>query len=291
MKIGVHWEGPDGSFWDLRDGSAGVQISQGGLLGLRHAPSEAFTTQSSFVDGQRVTGHRLKPRPLELPLDIQGTSPEEWFVRDRAITRAFRADAPGKLTIVDPLGGIRTITARLDDNDDDGLENDPTAILGTALTIPLIADDPWYYGTALDHLFEYANPELGFYGRRGYGPPFYLAPATFTGADTLYNPGDAPAWGVLTLPGPCDNFEVRIGDRVIAGFVDGYSLPAGRTLTIDTDPRQSVARLDDGTNITRRLTSTQFAPIPPGANVPVNVVVYGDTEMSLALTPRYLRAW
>lgn len=290
--IGLKWEGPDGSLWDLRDGSSGVQLAQGSFVGLRNPPAGVFARESSFVDGQQITGWKLKPRPLELPLDVQGASEAEWFVRDRSIARAFRVDRPGKLTVVDPLGGRRTITARLDeDGGDDGEENDPAMMRGSSLLIPLIADDPWYYGQPIEKVFEYANPEQGFYGPTGYGPPFYLAPATFTGADTIYNPGDAEAWGVLELPGPAEGFFVRIGNRVISGFVDGYTLPAGRTLTIDTDPRRSVARLDTGENVTRKLTSTQFAAVPDGSTVPVEVIVYGPTVMTLTLTPRYLRAW
>lgn len=289
--IGVKWEGPDGSLWDLRDGSSGVQISQGGVLGLRHAPSEVFTRQSSFVDGQQITGWKLKPRPLELALDIHGLSEQEWFVRDRALSRAFRADRPGRLTITDPFGGRRTIAARLDDSDDDGLDDDPTSVFASTITMPLIADDPWYYGQPLRHAFEDASPDRNFYPASGFGPPFYLTPATFTGSDTLDNPGDAPAWGVLELTGPATGFRTSIGGRVISGFVDGYTLPAGRTITIDTDPRRSVARLDDGSNVTRYLTSTQFAAVPDGSSVPVETIVYGSGTMELTLTPRYLRAW
>lgn len=289
--IGVKWEGPDGSVWDLRDGSSGVQLSQGGVLGLRHSPSQVFVRTSSFVDGQEVTGWKLNPRPLELPLDIHGTSESEWFVRDRALTRAFRADRPGKLTIIDPLGGRRTISARLDSSEDDGMEDDPSSLFASTLTMPLIADDPWYYGQPLPHVFKQANSESSFYPDSGYGPPFYLGPATFTGADTLINPGDAPAWGVLELPGPAEGFSVIIGGRKISGFTEGFTLPAGRTLTIDMDPRRSSALLDDGTNVTRYLTSTQFAAVPDGSSVPAEVIVYGSSEMTLTLTPRYLRAW
>lgn len=289
--IGVKWEGPDGSVWDLRDGSSGVQISQGGVLGLRHAPAEAFVRQSSFVDGQEVTGWKLKARPLELPLDVHGVSEADWFVRDRAISRAFRADRPGKLTITDPMGGRRTITARLDGDDDDAMENDPSSLFASTLTMPLIADDPWYYGQPIVHTFDDANPDASFYPAGGFGPPFYLAPATFTGADTLTNPGDAPAWGVLTLEGPAEGFSVNIGGRVISGFVDGFTLAAGRTLTIDTSPRRSTARLDDGTNVTRYLTSTKFSAVPDGSSIPMDVIVFGDGAMSMTLVPRYLRAW
>lgn len=289
--IGVKWEGPDGSLWDLRDGSNGVQLSQGGVLGLRHAPSKTFVRTSSLVDGQEVTGWKLEPRPLELPLDVHGLSEEEWFVRDRALSRAFRSDRSGKLTIIDPLGGTRSIRARLDSDDDDAMEDDPSSVLGSTLVMPLIADDPWYYGPPVEHVFKDATPPTGFYPASGFGPPFYLGSATFTGSDKLDNPGDAPAWGVLELTGPAENFVVNIGGRVISGFVGDYTLPAGRTLTIDTDPRRSVARLDDGTNITRKLTSTQFAAVPDGSSVPVETVVFGDGQMKLSLTPRYLRAW
>lgn len=290
--IGVKWEGPDGSLWDLRDGSSGVQMAQGAVMGLRHAPAEVFTRKSSFVDGQEVTGWKLKPRQLELPLDVQGASEAEWFVRDRAISRAFRVDRPGRLTITDPLGGRRTITARLDeDGGDDGERDDPATMMASRLIIPLIADDPWYYGQEISKTFQYANPDRGFYGPTGYGPPFYLAPATFTGADTISNPGDAEAWGLITLPGPAEGFSIRIGNRLIEGFVDGWTLPEGRTLTIDTDPRRSIARLDTGENVTRKLTSTQFAAVPDGSTVPIEVIVYGDTLLTLTLTPRFLRAW
>lgn len=289
--IGVKWEGPDGSLWDLRDGSRGVQLSQGGVLGLRHAPSRVFTRTSSLIDGQEITGWKLEPRPLELPLDVHGLSEEEWFVRDRAISRAFRVDRPGKLTITDPYGGSRSILARLDSDDDDAMDEDPSSVFGSVLTVPLIADDPWYYGPPVEHVFEDANPDRNFYPASGYGPPFYLASATFTGSDTLNNPGEAPAWGVLELTGPAENFTVRIADRIISGFVDGFTLAAGRTLTIDTDPRRSVARLDDGTNVTRMLTSTQFAAVADGSSVPVDTIVYGAGTMKLTITPRYLRAW
>lgn len=289
--IGVQWEGADGSFWDLRDGSKGVQIGQGGLLGLRHPPVKVFTRESSFVDGQTLTGYKLAPRPIDLPLDVHGNSEAEWFTRERSISRAFRVDRPGRLIITDPLGGRRSILARLDDTDDDALADDPAAMAASVITVPLVADDPWYVGDPIPHVFRNANPDRSFYPAGGYGPPFYLRPSTFTGADTLYNPGDAPAWGVLTIPGPCDGFVVDIGGRRISGFVDGWTLPAGRTLTLDTDPRRSSARLDDGTNVTRRLTSTQFAAVPDGSSVPINVIVYGDALATLTLTPRYLRAW
>lgn len=289
--IGVEWQGPDGSIWNLRDGSRGVQIAQGSLLGLRNPPLKAFTRESSFVDGQTFTGYKFEPRPIDLPLDIHGNSEGDWFTRERTLARAFRVDRPGKLTITDPFGGRRTITARLDDTDDDGLDEDPAAMQGSVLTIPLIADDPYYYGEPLDHEFKNATPGRGFYPPSGFGPPFYLAPSAFTGADTLDNPGDVPAWGVLTIPGPCSGFTVNIGGRRIEGFADGYSIPSGRTLTLDMDPRRSSAKLDDGTNITRKLTSTQFAAIPDGASVPIDVIVIGDTIATMTLTPRYLRAW
>lgn len=288
--IGVKWEGPDGSLWDLRDGSRGVQLATGSLLGLRNPSAEIFTRQSSFVDGQAVTGWKLKPRDLELPLDVHGDTEEQWFVRDRALQSAFRIDRPGRLIVTDPLGGTRYITARLDP-DDPGLPEDPAASFATSFTISLVADDPWYYGTTLEHTFANADPARTFYGPTGYGPPFYLAPTTFTGADVLYNPGDAPAWGKITIPGPIDSFSFRIGGREISGFDDGYTVPEGRTLTIDTNPQNSAALLDDGTNITRRLGSTQFAPIPDGSAVPVEVIVFGDTVATLSLTPRYMRGW
>lgn len=289
--IGVKWEGPDGSVWDLRDGSRGVQIAQGGVLGLRHAPTEVFKRESTFVDGQQMTGWKLKPRPLELPLDVHGLTEEEWFVRDRALSRAFRVDRPGRLTITDPFGGSRTITARLDGTDDDAMDDDPSAVLGSTVVMSLIADDPWYYGQPVPYTFKDASPDRGFYPPNGFGPPFYLAPATFTGADTLENVGDAPAWGLLELQGPATGFRVVIGNRLISGFTPGFELEAGQTLTLDTHPRRSSARLEDGTNVTRYLTSTQFAAVPDGSSVPIEVIVYGDGEMALTLTPRYLRAW
>lgn len=290
--IGVKWEGPDGSIWDLRDGSQGVQISQGGVLGLRHAPSKTFVRTSSFVDGQEVTGWKLEPRPLELPLDVHGSSEEDWFVRDRAISRAFRVDRPGKLTITDPLGGTRSIVARLDGDDDDAMDRDPASVFGSIIVMPLIADDPWYYGQPIRHPFATAeDPERGFFPPSGFGPPFWLGSAAFTGEDTVDNPGDAPAWGVLTLTGPAEGFSIKIGGRIISGFTPGYSLPAGRTITIDTRPRHSAAFLDDGTNVTRYLTSTQFTAVPDGSSVEVEALVYGTGTLELLLTPRYLRAW
>lgn len=290
--IGVHWRGWDGALWDLRRGPY-AYLTDAGLAGLRNPAIDVFTRTSAVLDGQVVTGWKVKPRDVFLPIDVWHPAGEvEWYGIQTALDRTFRPDRPGTLTITDPLGNIHEISLRLGGDAGDDLASDPTTDAGLTTGYALVADDPWYLGPVVEHVFkDAAGPRRGFFPTPG-NPGFYLAPGTFTGADTISNPGDVDAWPVWTLEGPLDEFRIEVGGRVLSSRLQ---IPAGATLTIDTRPQRKIASLREAdgtaTNVTPELELAQFARIPDGADVPVNVAIAGTGTALARFRPRYFRAW
>lgn len=290
--IGVQWRGWDGSLWDLQRGPA--VLTNAGVAGLRMLAGDVFTRVSSTVDGQKVTGWRAKARDIFLPIDVSADSELAWAVLQEQLDRTFRPDREGTLIVTGPLGGVREVNARLEPDGGDALDNDPSADWGLETGYTLVADDPWYLGPEVVKVFENANtaPRDFYAGPGRMGPPFYLAPAVFTGADTLSNPGDVDVWPFWEIVGPVDSYRIDLGGRVIASDTP---VPAGSILTIDTRPTEKIARLTDSngtsSNATPTLELVQFARIPDGAEVPVNVTISGEGRARVRFRPRYFRAW
>jgi hypothetical protein len=70
-----------------------------------------------------------------------------------------------------------------------------------------------------------------------------------------------------------------------------FDIADGDTVTVDTRPFRKSALLSDGTNVTRALASRQFAPVPAGENVPVEVLTYGPSKSTLTLKPKFFRGY
>lgn len=290
--IEVKWEGADGRVWDLTRGP-NVNLTQAGVAGLGMLAAETFVRTSATLDGQVVTGWKAKPRDIFLPIDVFSVRSElEWFSLQTALNRSFRPDRPGTLHVTDPLGNVRHIAARRVADGDQALEVDPTVDMALETGFTLVADDPWYLGPLVEHEFtDAAGARRGFYPGPG-ETGFYLAPATFTGAATVRNPGDVDAWPIWVLQGPVSEFRIEVGGRVIAGRFD---IPSGATLRIDTRPQRKSAMLTSAaglvTNVSPQLGQVQFARIPDGEAVPVSVVIAGTGRALVQLHPRYFMAW
>jgi hypothetical protein len=70
----------------------------------------------------------------------------------------------------------------------------------------------------------------------------------------------------------------------------GQPIAPGQTLEIRTDPTDQRAFLD-GAEVTHLLSTFDFAPIPAGQAVPLNLAMTGEGEVTASFYPRYLRAW
>lgn len=289
MSILLEWLGADGSTWNLRDGA--VRLAASGTGGLGFPKLTTFTRQSSVLDGQVVTGWRAEPRefPLPLKLGYPGWSALAWRDIQAAWWASCRPDKSGTLRVTRWDGGQRTLPCRLV-ADDYVMDYDPDDMGLEDLPLSLVADVPWWLGSAVGAQFG-TGAGGNFLGPGGLGPPFTIALASSTGSQVVSNPGDLDAWPTWTLTGPLSSFTLNVAGQVVqSGAL--LTLAAGQSLTISTDPGvgQTAIR-EDGSNVTRYLSSYGFAPIPAGGSTAVTVATVGTGSASLSLVPRYFRAW
>lgn len=92
--------------------------------------------------------------------------------------------------------------------------------------------------------------------------------AGVSGAATCTNVGAIGAWPVITITGPCTNPTI-VNSTTGLGLYLTYSLAAGDTLVIDTNPRRRSVKLNGATN---RFSAVNWAlsswwGLVPGANV------------------------
>jgi hypothetical protein len=273
--IEIWWVGADGTRWDLRRGP--VRLTAQSLAFLYMITTEAFTSQSAYVDGQRLESWTAKPTEFDVQVvPVGAASVLEWVGTDQAWKAGMR-----------PSGSTRYLTARpVSELPEEAI--DPYINHGTVLTYGMVADDPWWYGADIVETFGATEEPLPFYGPRGYGPPFYLASSATPGAAVITNSGDVEQWPVWTFYGATPRFSARVDGQLIAGE---FPIADGDWIRVDTRPYKKSALTSAGTNVTRDLTSRRFAPVPSGEDVPVEVLTYGDSQSTLTLTPKFFRGY
>lgn len=290
--IGVSLLGVDGSSWDLR---AGQVVLGPGPEGFGLPTFERPTVETPAIDGQRLQsiGSRAKARSGLLPCIMQPQDTEAaWLALQRAWWAAWSPDAPCTLTVTDPNGGRRSIAAYLDSDDGYGLELEPTINLFERLPVSWIADDPWWRGPAVEQRIDVATG--GDWLAGGTAPPFQFQPAATTGAGTLANPGEQPAWATYTISAGATSFSITVNGQTTSGTI---TVPTGGRLVIDTDPVAQTALLyaTDGsvTNVTPQLSAIGFTPVPVGGSVPVTTQLTGGngSSITVSIRPRYRRAF
>lgn len=286
--IRLEWLGTDGSVWDLRDGP--VRLAATGTKGLGIGALTTFTRQSAVQDGQVATGWRADPREVSLPLlkSYPGWSALAWADVDRAWWDACQPHKVGAFRVTDWDGNVRTLPARLTD-DGYSMDFDPHDMGQDEFLATFVADQPWWLGPSIGASFGAAS--LGDFLAGGTAPPFVISSSNSSGTQNVVNPGDLDAWPVWNLQGPLASFTLNVGGSLVQSS-STLALLAGQSLTINTDPSTGQTALrEDGTNVTRYLAAYGFAPIPAGGSRTVAVTTTGTGAVTMALQPRYFRAW
>lgn len=290
--IGVTLTGADGSAWDLRNGPV---VLGAGAEGFGLPTFDRPTIESPNIDGQRLLtiGSRAKARSGILPCVLTPQETEaDWLALQRAWWSAWSPDVPAVLTVTDPVGGTRNISAYLDSDDGYGLELDPTVNLFEQVPVSWIADDPWWRGPT--QVTVLAATDAGDYLAGGTAPPLNLSSSVSTGTGTLSNTGDVPAWPLYTIGAGATAFKITVNGQTTAGTI---TVPTGGRLVINTDPTAQTALLiaADGTvtNVTPQLTSVDFAQVPLGGQVTVAVQLVSPSgaTISVSIAPRFRRAF
>lgn len=214
----------------------------------RFSPQVIFETDGvPEQSGLRLRNVRHDARDFVLPLWIAGSSEADLRTRMRDLVSVMNPTlGDGRIRYLSPVGDYREIYCRYSG----GLDADET--LGstsgpTFQTFPVTfrAFDPYYYDVS-DTVFFYAGavPSSFF--------PFFplrLSASEVFADVTVQNSGDAIAWPVWVVTGPCTGivFQNLTTGKTLT-FLTTVLL-AGQTVTIDTRPGVKSVLREDGTNI------------------------------------------
>lgn len=291
--IAVIYKGTDGSLWNLNSGP--VRLTDKGIQGLGNPELLFYKRETAFLDGQVVTGWKAKPRKVFLPLLLgSGTTELEWLALERAWWAANGIGLYGSLLVTAPDGQTRTLDIRFEDDGGGVLDVDPSwealSVVGNNYT----ADEPWWYGPEFGQAFQVGSTTENFFGGDASpsgGPPFIIGASNTLGAASFTNPGDLDAWPIYVITGPSTGFSSTLAGGTVGGSI---VVPAGATLTVDTNPTKMSALLKVGaviTNVTPQLTDVGFRKIPAGGTSAISLIMNGLGMLNVYLSPKYKRAW
>lgn len=279
----------NGVTWNL--GTGAVRLTTAGFQGLGLPEVDFQTSSAAGVDGTRLTGWRLKERTVFLPVRFKGAATTDTTGLQRAFWSGLRIGSYLTFRVTDRDGAVRELTMRLKDDGGVSYKIQPDLFTIDAIGLTFTADDPWWYGEASTTPYSFSDGSGGdFFNGSARAPDFRISAATSSsGAFTLANPGDAPAWTVWTVWGP----SVAAWSTSVDGHAIASSVPIapGSALVLDTDPRRQTARLDGQRFPFRRFDSIDFAQIPPGETEQVMLSLTGTGMISAAVRPRYFRGF
>lgn len=288
-RLAIELVDANGVLWDLARGP--VRLTTAGLQGLGLPDVDWQTSEAAGVDGQRLTGWRLKSRKVFVPVRFKDASATDTTGLQRAFWDGLRIGSYVTFRVTDRDGGVRELTMRLADDGGVTYRIQPDLAMTEAIGLTFTADDPWWYGPAVETPYAFDNSAgSDFFGGAAHAPDFYIGAASgSSGVFKLDNPGDAPAWIVWSVSGrSVQAWSASVGGATIAS---SDPMDDGSLLVVDTDPRRQTARLDGVRYPFRLFDSIQFAQIPAGGEQPVTLSVTGAGSIVARFRPRYFRGF
>lgn len=276
--------GCDGSTWPLLGLGGGPVVLAEGLGGL-HLPKVAHLwTQTARRSGSTWRGSRMASRQFSLNA----------YFADLSYVPTFFAALSTDFTAQLVVNGSRTLTFRLDEDNDFVPAKDPMLGPDSIYPVHLVADRPEWAGTPVTQTFPYAAAaSTNFFGGGSgtLGPPFYISAAPLLATAAVSNPGDLPAYPTWTITGPIGTAMVGVADQVVTL---PFPLNTGDMVVIDTEA-QTITD-PNGTNLWPQMgyVDVEFAAIPAGDLVPVVVgmdAAAAGASVAVSLTPLFRRAW
>ena len=277
----------------LNDRDNGFRVLKG-ITGLNAPPYVLLTSDTPLLDGQQLDDVYAAERTIVLPMLISGRTEAEFRERAKGlIADLFPFNGEATLEVAQPDGQRRRVPVMYVDGLEGSEAVDDGGIRWWRTGIRLTALSPWWLGDPITQRWEYAQPVnfLPITPRR-------VSSSQVLGAATLSNPGDVQVYPTWTLTAPADSVTLTRPDTG-EFFGVSHTIPAGRTLTVVTKPRETAVELDDGTSWWRYLTngsSLWRLPAPDPAHpdgVPLSLMVGGagvGTVLTVSYTPRYATA-
>lgn len=274
-----------GTSWDLINGP--VRLTRAGLKGLGLPDVEYFTSESAGLDGERVTGWRLKARQVFVPVRFKDDAMSDTTGIQRQFWAGLQIGQRIQFVVTDRDGAVRTLSMRIDDDGGLSYKMSPDLVHVDSIGLGFTAADPWWYGGDVSASYSIGDAEgLDFFGDTAGAPDFNIATASGQTATTITNPGEEPMWLRWTIGGPSSRFRVGVGGRFVSG---SFAIPDGSWLVIDTDPRVQTAYLDGVKLPFRSFTELDFAPVSAGQNVPISIEIVGQGLVTATGRPKYRR--
>lgn len=280
------WTGWDGSVWDLSDRASGVLLARGGTRGLSMPPVRRYASAGPAVAGSRYRGNIAEEREVFWPLHVLSSPGEAFASLERDFWRTMHPDRQGTWTITAPDGSSRYLRLRFVDDGAHAFDVLPVKFGRATYGITLVAEQPFWEGAPTVRRFE-PGAAVPFYSPTG-AYIFALSPDTVTANADIDNPGDVDSWPTYLIEGPTTTVSVGVDGRLVEV---PFALLAGETLTIDTDPTAQTAIDQDGVERTSDLGAADFAPVPPGSSVPLDVDIVGTGSVTVTLPSLFYRAW
>lgn len=293
----VEWLGWDGSRWTLTNPAGGVFVTPGGVEGFGPPEYTEWVQNSPAVAGQFFRGVIAKPRQLFFPTAIYTDNGSvAWGQLQSAFFRSVKAGRYGTVRVTTPAGQVRTIQARSNSKPPTfNLDPFKTGFQGYGFS--LVADQPYWVGQPIVAPFKSGAP-ADFFNGASKAPAFLISEGASFSSANVTNPGDEDAWPVWTLVGgAATSTTLGVGGSTISV---PFTVAAGKALQIDTDPRVQTALYGDwdGKALTGTITdrtvdlgTVDFAPVPPGVEVPLSVALTGTGSVQVSITPLYEMAW
>lgn len=294
-RLQITWTGTDGSLWDLLGGP--VRASTAGIRGLSMPEVEYAVQEYALLHGQETTSYTVRPRKAFLPLRFADHDPYSVTQVQRNFWRSIRPGKTGTLTVSDGMGGARSLLLKFGDDGMIAYKIDPN-IITKAFGLSMTADAPFWTGPVrTTRWLDLGRGPRNFHGENAGDPPLYIESSFARGdTETIRNDGDEDAWPVWRITSrlegePVTAYELTIGGAIISGATD---IPAGHTLTINTDPRAQTATLNGplySGDRTVEILEIGFARIPAGEATTATAALTGSGSVELDTTELFYRAF
>lgn len=292
MGLGHTLTGTNGDTTDLSDVESGIVLYHAAISGVGMPKYEVYRSSGPALAGSRYRGTRVLERPVEFALLVHSDDSTEGFLEtDRRVWDLIGDPSqPVVWRVALPDGTWRELTMRYADVDD-AFERDPLYDGWVLYQLQFTADDPYWYGPAIELPFISSPPQDFFVSTGSTTNLFYISQALTTSNVEVHNPGDVDAHVTWTAIGPLSNLDfVLQSDGMTDGELGLPDVIGGDTLVVDTDPRVATAWLD-GVDITEQVDPYDPRAIPAGGTQKLIVALTGTGTLIASIRPRYRRAW
>lgn len=261
-----------------------------GMTGRFMPPVSFVEEEVPFQPGSQLREVRVKPREIDLPIYVEGTSEKELRSKLRHLLRLFnplRGD--GKFRITTTSGEQREIICRysggmeISEKKDSKIGNLQKAVL------VFRAFDPFWYDTnTIVETFRLNESPGQFFPV----PPVRLVSSTVFADITINNEGDVEAFPEWIISGPGEGIVL---ENLTTGETTelASSLGVGESITVNTKPYHKTVTRNDGRNLYVDLSEkSSLWALAEGVNN-IRIQMSNATELSsvqLSYKNRYLGA-